>query len=146
VPIDKANPAKVVGNGFTAQLSSTISTVFVFDISPEHQGKTCNLVFYVPQVAASAGPAPFNIKTPGGIIVSRLANDVATLKISANSVGSSTPVGRVPSVQPASQYTIGSAPCDAGQRVGYQVDALGGLTMDFFQMISPLLGLFVVPV
>ncbi|KAH7411675.1 glycoside hydrolase superfamily [Phaeosphaeria sp. MPI-PUGE-AT-0046c] len=146
VPVDKANSSKMVGNGFTAELSSTISTVFVFDVRPEHRGKICSLVFYVPPMASSAAIAPFSIKAPGGISVSRLAGDIATPKISANSVGSSTPVGRVSSVQPASQYTISSAPCDAGQRVGYQVDALGGLAMDFFQMISPPLGLFVIPV
>lgn len=78
--------------------------------------------------------------------MSRLTNHIATPKINANSVGSSTPIGTVPSVQPASEYTIGSAPCDAGRRVGYQVDAIGGFTMDFFQMTSPPLGLFVVPV
>lgn len=135
-----------MGNGFTAQLSSSISTVFVFDIRPEYQGKTCNLVFYVPPTTPSGGLAPYNIKTPGGINVSRLTNHIATPKINANSVGSSTPIGTVPSVQPASEYTIGSAPCDAGRRVGYQVDAIGGFTMDFFQMTSPPLGLFVVPV
>lgn len=97
-------------------------------------------------MAPSADLTPFNIKAPGGINVSKLTNSIATPKISANSVGSSTPVGTVTFVQPARQYIIDSAPCDAGQRVGYQVDAIAGLTMDFFQMTSPPLGLFVIPV
>lgn len=146
VPIDKADPAKVVGNGFTALVSSSISTVFVFDIRPEYQGKTCNLVFYVPPTTPPGGLAPYSIKTPGGINVSRLTNHIATPKLNANSVGSFTPLGTVPSIQPASEYTLGSMPCDGGQRVGFQMDAIGGLTMDFFQMTSPPLGLFVVPV
>ncbi|KAF3000979.1 hypothetical protein E8E13_009377 [Curvularia kusanoi] len=48
VSIDTANPAKVLGNGYIAQLSPTLSSVFVFDFRPEDQGKTCNLAFHMP--------------------------------------------------------------------------------------------------
>lgn len=144
VPIDKANPSNVVGNGFTAQLSPTISTVFVFDIRPEHSGKLCNLVFFMPPPFPIPDTAPVHLRSPGGIAVARLDNTATIPRISANSVGSSTPVGTIPSIQPANQYTISSAPCEAGQKVAYQVDSVGGLTMDFFQMTSPPLGLFII--
>lgn len=145
IPIDQANPANIVGNGFTAQLSPTISTVFVFDVRSEHQGKLCNLVFFMPPPFPVDEWAPVKIRTPGGIAVARLDNTVTTPQISANSVGSSTPVGTVSSIQSANQYTISSMPCEAGQRTAYQVDSVGGLTMDFFQMTSPPLGLFMIP-
>jgi glucan endo-1,3-beta-D-glucosidase len=145
VPIDKANPTTIVGNGYTAQLSPTLSTVFVFDVGPEHQGKLCNLVFYMPSALPFADLAPVKIRSPGGISVSRLSSSVATPEISANSVGGATPVGAVPSIQFANQYAVTSMPCEAGQRVAYKVDSTGGLVMDFFQMTSPPLGLFMIP-
>ncbi|KAF1917862.1 glycoside hydrolase superfamily [Ampelomyces quisqualis] len=144
-PASSANPAKVVDNGFTAQLSPTVSTVFMFDIRPEHESKLCNLVFFMPSPFPIPDIAPVHLRSPGGIAVARLDNTATIPQISANSVGSSTPVGIVSSIQPANQYTLSSVPCEAGQRVAYQVDSVGGLTMDFFQMTSPPLGLFIIP-
>lgn len=51
-------------------------------------------------------------------------------------------VGAVPAIQPGNTYTIASAPCEAGQQVSYKADSLNGLDIDFFQMTSPALGLF----
>jgi glucan endo-1,3-beta-D-glucosidase len=126
-------------------LSSTLSTVFVFNVRPEYQGKLCNLVFFMPPALPLPDLAPVKIRSPGGISVSRISNRVAMQDTSASSVGSSAPVGAVPSIQPANQYAVGSFPCEAGQRVAYQVDSVGGLTMDFFQMTLPPLGLFMIP-
>ncbi|RYN54916.1 hypothetical protein AA0118_g9007 [Alternaria tenuissima] len=39
--MDKADPTKVIGNGYTVQLSPTASTVFVYDVRPEFTGKAC---------------------------------------------------------------------------------------------------------
>jgi glucan endo-1,3-beta-D-glucosidase len=145
IPIDKGDPTKVVSNGYTALLSPTVSTVFVFDVAPEQQDKICNLVFFVPPALPFQDLAPVKIRSPGGISVSRLDNHPASQDISASNVGSAAPFGTAPSVQFANQYNVGSAPCEAGQRVAYQVDSTKGLTMDFFQMTSPPLGLFMMP-
>ncbi|KAF2028612.1 glycoside hydrolase [Setomelanomma holmii] len=141
----QSNPTQIVGNGYTAQLSPTISTVFVFDVRPGHQGKTCNLVFFLPPAFPFPDMSPVKIRSPGGITVSRLSNSAARPDVTANDVGTSTPVGAALSMQFANQYIVGSGPCDAGQQVAYQVDSTGGLAMNFFQMISPPLGLFMIP-
>jgi glucan endo-1,3-beta-D-glucosidase len=145
VPIDMGDPTKVVSNGFTALISPGVSTVFIFDVAPEHQGKICNLVFFVPPAFPFEDLSPVKIRSPGGISVSRLDNQPAPQGISASDVGSSAPVGTAASVQFANQYNVGTAPCEAGQRVAYQVDSTGGLAMNFFQMTSPPLGLFMIP-
>ncbi|KAF2633231.1 glycoside hydrolase family 17 protein [Macroventuria anomochaeta] len=137
-----ADPSKVIGNGYVAQLSPTMSTVFVFDVRPEDQGKTCNLAFHMPPASPWPDMSPVKIRSPGGIIVSSVGQQAASAEISANDVGSSNFVGWVPSIQPANQYNIASVPCAAGQRVAYQIESTGGLTMDFFQMTVPPLGLF----
>jgi glucan endo-1,3-beta-D-glucosidase len=122
-----------------------MSTVLVFDVRPEYQGKLCNLVFFMPPAISVPDLASVKIRSPGGISVFRIDNNVATPNISASSVGSSAPVAVVPSIQPDNQYAVASVPCEAGQRVAYQIDSVGGLAMDFFQMISPPLGLFMIP-
>lgn len=86
--------------------------------------------------------APVKVRSPGGIIVSSVGQHAASADISANDVGSSKLVGWVPAIEPANQYNIASVPCAAGQRVAYQIESIGGLAMDFFQMTSPPLGLF----
>ena len=142
IPIDKANPSQVIGNGYIAQLSPTLSSIFVFDIRPEDEGKTCNLKFHMPPVSPWPDMSPVRLRSPGGITVSRVGQQAALAGISANDVVYSTIVGSVPSVQSANRYSIVSVPCAAGQRVAYQLDSAGGLDMDFFQMTTPALGLF----
>lgn len=141
-PVEKTYPNKVVENGYIAQLSPTVSTVLVYDIHPAHQGKTCSLTFHLPPPFEYVDLAPFKIRAPGGISVSHLGNQVPA-KVSTVGISSLNVVGSVASIQPGHQYNVASAPCEAGQRVGYQVDSLNGLSMDWLQMTSPPLGLFV---
>jgi glucan endo-1,3-beta-D-glucosidase len=85
--------------------------------------------------------APVKVRVYGGISVSRLAN-VPGSDVNAQSIGNGSLIGVVPMVLPSHQYNIASFPCEAGQRVGYQVDSIGGLDMNWFQMTYPALGLF----
>lgn len=142
VPVDKSDPSKVIGNGYVAQLSPTLSTVFVFDVRPENEGKICTTAFHVPQTFIWADMSPFKIRSPGGIVVSSVRRQATSADISASDVVSFGVVGWVPSVQPANQYNLASFPCAAGQRVAYQIESTGGLVMEFFQTIVPPLGLF----
>lgn len=140
VPIDSSDPSKVIGNSYTAQISPTRSTLFVFDVPPS-SAKTCNLVFTLPLTFDPTYIAPMQINSPGGISISRLDRP-ATVRTSANSAAGGRVVGVVPALKPGNKYTIASVPCEAGQQVGYKADSLNGLDLSFFQMTSPALGLF----
>jgi glucan endo-1,3-beta-D-glucosidase len=139
VPIDSSDPNKVIGNTYTAQVSPTRSTLFVFDVPPS--AKTCNLVFALPPTFDPTYIAPMQINSPGGISITRL-DKLATFGMSANSAAGGKVVGAVPLLQPGNKYTIASAPCEGGQQVSYKADSLNGLDFSFFQMTSPALGLF----
>lgn len=101
----------------------------------------CTMAFLVPPPSEFPDLAPYRMRAPGGISVSRLTNSDL---IAGNSgdIGGSAPVGGVASLQPGQQYSIATMPCEASQRVAYQVDSISGLNMDWFQMINPPLGLF----
>ena len=83
-PVDKSDPFKVVGNGCVAQLSPTLSTIFVFDIRPEHEGKTCNLEFHMPPISPWPDMSAVKVRSPGGIAVTSVGQKAASTNASAN--------------------------------------------------------------
>lgn len=62
--------------------------------------------------------------------------------MSMQSIGNTSLIGTVPLVEMASQYNVARFPCEAGQKVGYRVDSVGGFEADWFQLTYPALGLF----
>jgi glucan endo-1,3-beta-D-glucosidase len=140
VPIDNANPDTVIGSQYVARLSPTYSSLYNFDVRPSYAGKTCSLVFHLPLLSGDWWQL-IQYKSAGGIIVSQL-NNIATDITSASKVGNTRPIGSVSSLSPGGGYTINSAPCEAGKTVGYRIDAVGGLDLQYFQMVTPPTGLF----
>jgi hypothetical protein len=141
VPIDWSNAGNILGKRYIAQISSTHSTLFNFNIPPEYQGKTCNLVFHVPPESQEWWH-PWHLTTPGGIVFSQLEVP-ATALTSAGTVSSSKsgPIGAVNSLE-SGGHLVSSAPCEAGKILGYKADALGATDLQYFQMTSPAAGLF----
>lgn len=138
--IDKTNPTTTLGKQFIARLSSTHSSLFSFDIRPKFAGKTCNLVFHLPATTSQRWQ-PFNLVSPGGISVSQLEKP-ATETTSFGSSRNSRPVGSVDQLTSGLGHLVSSGPCEAGKSIGYRVDALNGLHLDYFQMVTPAAGLF----
>jgi len=141
VPIDRAEPDTVLGNRYIAQLDSTHSTLYNFDIPPEYQGKNCNLVFHVPPESQEWWQ-PWHMTAPGGIVVSQLEAP-ATKFTSSSNAGASKPVGAVNLLAPGQGHLVSSSPCEAGKKVGYRADALGALDLQYFQLANPPSGLFI---
>lgn len=140
VPINSSDPNITTENQYLAQLSSTQSTLFVFNIGSE-LGRTCNLVFTLPSHLNLKYIALYTFLSPGGIRISRL-DRLSDGRANRNS-GGTTDVGSILEIIPGNKYTIGSAPCEARQTVGYRIDSTGGLDLQFFQMTSPALGFFI---
>lgn len=140
VPVDSSDPNLVIGNQYTAQVSPTRSTLFVFNVHWD-VGRTCNVVFALPPLFDPRYTAPYTLASSGGIQVSRLDQSVDGT-VSASSVGGSTLVGSVPQLMPGNKYVISSGKCEYGQLAGYRIDSVGGLDLSFFQMTSPTIGLF----
>lgn len=139
VPIDRSNGSNIIGNSYIAQISSSFSTLFNFNLPSEFQGKTCNLVFHVPPESQEWWH-PWHLSTPGGILFSQLETP-ATALTSSGTVSNSRPIGSVNSLE-LGGHPVSSAPCEAGTTVGYRADALGALDLQYFQMTSPAAGLY----
>ncbi|KAF2463667.1 glycoside hydrolase [Lindgomyces ingoldianus] len=135
------NPDKVVGNNYVARISPRESTLFNFDIPPEHSGKTCNVIFILPKDTKEWWSG-YRMWAPGGISVFQLQNP-AQDTTSANKVGNVKLIGTINQLNLGSGKVIRSAPCEAGKKVGYQVDSVGGLDLQYFQTKEPAIGLWV---
>lgn len=141
IPIDYSNPDIAIGNQFIAQISTTYSTLVTFDIPLSYSRKSCNLAFYLP-LESHEWWKPFTMRASGGIAVSQLMIP-ASQDTTARTVGAVRPIGSVGLLAQGRGHLISSGPCEAGKTVGYQVSAVGGLDLHYFQLVKPALGLFV---
>lgn len=82
------------------------------------------------------------MRAPGGIEVSQLMIP-ASEDTTARTVGAARPIGSVGLLAQGRGHLISSGPCEAGKTVSYQVSAVGGLDLHYFQLVNPALGLFV---
>ncbi|KAF2710921.1 hypothetical protein K504DRAFT_375993, partial [Pleomassaria siparia CBS 279.74] len=140
VPIDRTQPDLVMGNSHIAQLDSTHATLYNFEVPLSYEGETCNLVFFVPPESKDWFQ-PWHMNTPGGMVVSRLET-IATKFSSSSNVGVSRTTGAINLLAPGQGHLVNSAPCEAGETVGYRADALGALDLSYFQLTNPPSGLF----
>lgn len=132
VPVDKDQPDQAGGTSFNGTVSSTISSIFNFDIPSTDSGKTCTLVFLLPKQAELTTSA-FSLSGSGGFDVAQLSSP-ATAQTSYNTVPSVvSDLGGPSSVTPGSEYVIASGSCAAGSRIGYEVTATGSLDLNYFQ-------------
>lgn len=143
VPVDSAAPTTAHGTSYNGQLSSTLSTLFNFDIPASYAGKTCSLVFLLPE-KKDLETSDFTLAGAGGIAVSKLAKPAEEGTTYASVPASAGAVGKVESVVPGNAWVVASAACEAGARVGYEVKATGGLELEWFEDWNPSpIGLFV---
>jgi len=136
VPVDKALPNTARGTSYNGTISSTVSSIFNFDIPSSTSGKTCTLVFLLPTQSELTTSA-FGLTGSGGFDVAELSSP-ATEKTTYNTVPSvAKGLGGPSSVTPGNEYVIASGSCAAGSRVGYEVSATGSLSLDYFQDSNP---------
>ncbi|KAK0116533.1 hypothetical protein ONS95_013547 [Cadophora gregata] len=131
VPIDSTTPTIPAGTSYFGEVSSTISTIYNFDIPSSDTGKTCSLVFLFPtqdQLTTSS----FTFSGNGGITFSQLDGVATNSTTYATAPGVKTSYG-VTVVAPGNAYTIATFPCPAGQAVSYEVKAVGDTYLRDFQ-------------
>jgi len=135
IPIDSNTPTIPAGTSYFGEVSSTISTIYNFDIPASDAGKTCSLVFLFPtqdQLETSS----FTFSGNGGIAFSLLDGVATNSTTYATAPGEKTSYG-VTVVAPGNSYTIASFPCPAGQAISYELKAVGDTYLRDFQDYNP---------
>ena len=132
VAINKDSPTIAGGTSYNGTFSSTVSSIFSFDIPESDSGKTCSLVFLLPTQNELVSSA-FTLSGSGGLDVAQLKSP-ATEKTSYSTIPAvESDLGGPTSVIPGNEYVIASSSCAAGQTISYEVGATGSLALNYFQ-------------
>ncbi|EME80371.1 glycoside hydrolase family 17 protein [Pseudocercospora fijiensis CIRAD86] len=136
VPVDSANPSKAYGTQYNGTISSTTSSIFNFDIHPDHAGKTCSVVFLFPEQKDLTSSA-FTFNGKGGLHCSKLVSPANEQTTYANKPAGSGASSAISSIAPGNGYTIFTGKCEAGERVAYEFSSADGLELEYFQDYNP---------
>ena len=132
VQVNKDSPTTAGGTSYNGTFSSTVSSIFNFDIPESYSSKTCSLVFLLPTQDELVSSA-FTLSGSGGLDVAQLKTP-ATEQTSYSTIPAiESDLGGPTSVIPGNEYVIASGSCAAGQTISYEVGATGGLALNYFQ-------------
>jgi len=142
IPIDSSAPNKAPGTSYFGEVSSTISSIFNFDIPASASGETCSLVFLFPE-QAELTTSSYTFSGEGAIDFS-LLDGVATQDTDfANAPGVKTDYGST-TVAPGNSYTIATFACPAGTTISFELKAEEGTELSYFQDYNPSpIGLYI---
>ena len=132
VPVDKNSPTTASGTSYNGTFSSTVSSIFNFDIPASDSGKTCSLVFLLPSQGDLVTSA-FTLSGSGGLDFARLVGPASEQTSYSNVPAVAKDLGGPTSVTPGNEYVIASGPCYAGETDSYAVSATGSLALNYFQ-------------
>jgi len=142
IPIDSSNPSSAPGTSYFGEVSSTISSIFNFDIPAADTGKTCSLVFLFP-TQAELVTSSFTFSGNGGIDFSLLSGVATGATDYANAPGVKTDYG-VTTVAPGNSYSIATFSCPGGTAISFEAKASGDTALRYFQDYNPSpIGLYI---
>ena len=144
IPVSKDTPDTAYGSStYSPEISPSTSDVFNFDIPPSYAGKTCSIVFMLPQKFEMT-TSSFNLTGSGGLTFAKL-KDPATEQTTFNTVGEVIKnYTSIEHLQPGNSYIVGVEQCPAGDRIGIEVAATGSLDLEYFQDFNPrAIGLYI---
>jgi hypothetical protein len=135
VPIDSMSPDTAFGTQFNGTVTSTISSIFNFDIPQSDSGKSCSLVFLFPQLKDLV-TSSFSFSGDGKIDFAKLSMpaDIKTTFNNAPSV--SQDFGDI-TVSPGNSFVVSTFSCPAGQAVAFEMKNAGSTDLNFFQDFNP---------
>ena len=135
IPVNSSTPDTAYGTQYFGTVSSTVSTIFNFDIPSSDSGKTCSLIFLFP-TKAELETSDYTFSGDGKV-------DFSWLESAASQ---STTYNNVPSVKqdygdftvsPGNSYLISTFSCPAGQTVSYEMKEAGSTYLNFFEDYNP---------
>ncbi|KAJ5376719.1 hypothetical protein N7509_013605 [Penicillium cosmopolitanum] len=123
-------------------VTSTVSSVFNFDIPASDTGKTCSLVFLFPK-QQDLETSSFTFSGDGKIDFAKLSRAVSTSTTLSNLPPVSQDLGTI-TVSPGNSYVVSTFPCPSDQSVAFEMKNAGSTELKFFEDFNPSpLGLFI---
>ena len=116
-------------------MSSTISTLFNFDIPNSLAGKTCSLIFLFPKLE-DLETSSWSFSGDGNINFAQLSAIAESTTSFSNVPSVAQDLGTI-TVSPGNSYLVSTFSCPAGQAVSYQMKNAGSTDFDFFEDWNP---------
>lgn len=142
IPVNSDSPDTAFGTQFNGTVTSSISSIFNFDIPQSDSGKSCSLVFLFPK-KEDLQTSSFSFSGDGKIDIAKLSN-VATSQTTFNNAPSvAQDLGDI-TISPGGSFIISTFSCPAGDRIAFEMKNAGSTDLNFFQDFNPApLGLFI---
>ncbi|KAL2013360.1 hypothetical protein VTN00DRAFT_885 [Thermoascus crustaceus] len=142
IPVDSSSPDKAAGTQYNGTITSSVSTLFNFDIPQSDAGKKCSLVFLFPK-KEDLETSSYSFSGDGKLEFASLQSPAAQDTCYSNAPAVKEDYG-VFTVSPGNSYTIATFDCPAGQAVGYKISNAGSTELNYFQDWNPSpLGLYI---
>lgn len=135
VPVDSSSPDTAAGTQFKAEVTSTISTIFNFDIPASDAGKTCTLVFHFPE-QRNLQTSSFTFSGDGKVDFAELSSPATQSTTSNNAPSVKTDFG-VTTIAPGNSYVISTFACPSGEAVAFELKEAGTTNFTFFEDFNP---------
>ncbi|PTU24130.1 hypothetical protein P175DRAFT_0527582 [Aspergillus ochraceoroseus IBT 24754] len=135
IPIDSSSPNTAAGTSFNGTVSSTVSTIFNFDIPSSDSGKTCSLIFLFPK-KEDLETSSYSFSGDGKVKFEALESPASSSTTFSNAPAVKQDYGEL-TISPGNSYLISSFACPAGQAIGFEMTNAGSTDLDFFQDYNP---------
>ncbi|KAL2814271.1 PAP2-domain-containing protein [Aspergillus granulosus] len=135
IPVDSSSPDNAAGTSYNGTVSSTVSTIFNFDIPASDAGRTCSLVFLFPK-QEDLETSSFSFSGDGRVSFGALSEPATPSTTYNNAPSISQSLGEL-TISPGHSYAIHTFACPAGQAVGYAISNAGSTSLDFFEDYNP---------
>jgi hypothetical protein len=142
IPVDSNSPNTASGTSFNGKVTSTVSSIFNFDIPQSDSGKTCSLVFLFPE-QADLETSSFTFNGDGRVDFAELSSPASSSTTFNNAPSVMKDLGEF-TLSPGNSHVVSTFSCPAGQAVAFEMKNAGSTSLDFFEDFNPSpLGLFI---
>ncbi|CEJ56371.1 hypothetical protein PMG11_02579 [Penicillium brasilianum] len=142
IPIDSSSPNTAAGTKFNGKVTSSVSSIFNFDIPKSDSGKTCSLVFLFPR-QSDLQTSSFTFSGDGKVDFAELSSAATTSTTFNNAPSVSEDLGTI-TVSPGNSFVVSTFSCPAGKTVAFEMKNAGSTNFEFFQDFNPSpIGLFI---
>lgn len=142
VPVDSSKPNYAPGTSYFGEVTSTVSSIFNFDIPYDDKGKKCSLVFLFPK-QEDLETSSFTFSGSGDLDFSYLKGPASADTTYNNKPGVEKDLGTT-RVAPGNSYLIATFDCPAGQAIAFEIEAVGDTCLNYFQDYNPSpIGLYI---
>lgn len=144
IPVNASTPSTAYGTQYNGDISSQpqVCSLFNFDIPSGWAGSTCSTLFLLP-LKSELETSDYSLSGSGQAVFSGLQAPADEKTSWDNKPEAGEELGSW-GIEAGKRFVVETGECKAGQTVGYEICAQGGLDLEWFQDWNPSpIGLFV---